>query len=281
MCLDAKEFTMSRQRSTTFSKALKALQNANDHSPAGELRRRFPDELEKIFKLHPLRSLAHADEFAVDFANIIFFNQKLVDDGIKQTIMLATRSADEAAEKIEIFKKNFGALDTELLKPIFRLMQQLYPELIPKNIGNDELFKVLSWIQIVFLFLSLATAISTSVGEPPKRRGRPESQHIFPVIQLIQLWERTTTKKLGKLKPVPTPKRNQGLIDQPSTEFIRIALKMIDPEINEAKTFTAIKHALEAQEEFYRLLPSDSDMARTLGAMFAMDERATLVRKMR
>jgi hypothetical protein len=272
---------MTRQRSAAIPGAIKELENTNDHSPVEKLRRDFPGELKDIFKLRPLRSLAHADEFVADFANIVFFNQRLADDSIQRIIILATKSADQAVENIESFKRHFTAIDVEVLKATFRLMHQLYPGLIPKNIDNDELFKILSWVQTVFLFLSLATALSTSVSEAPKRRGRPGSKHVFPAIQLIQLWEKTTAEKIGRLKPVPTPKKNQGLIDQPSTEFIRIALKMIDPKINEAKTFTAIKHALETQEEFYRKLPSDPDMARTLGAMFAMDERATLVRKMR
>jgi hypothetical protein len=122
--------------------------------------------------------------------------------------------------------------------------------------------------------------------QTPRGRGRLTSEHVLPAIELIQLWEHVIAKKSQKetptysIKPVPTPKKNEGIIDQPSTEFARIAFQMISPGIKDSKVFTAIKHALRVQMEFYKLLPSEADTAKTLGAIFHMNERARLVRKM-
>jgi hypothetical protein len=102
---------------------------------------------------------------------------------------------------------------------------------------------------------------------------------------LIQLWEHVTAERLQegpqilRIKQVPTPKKNEGIVDQSSTEFVRITLQMISPGITDSQVFTAIKHALQTQGEFYELLPSDVDLAKTMGAFFHMNERASLVRK--
>lgn len=118
------------------------------------------------------------------------------------------------------------------------------------------------------------------------RRDHRVDEHVLPAIELIQLWEHVIAQKSQKgsqtctIKPVPTPKKNAGIIDQPSTEFVRIAFQMISPGIKVSKVFTAIKHALRVQMEFYKFLPAEAGTAKTLGAIFHINERVSLVRKM-
>jgi hypothetical protein len=246
-------------------------------TPAEKLRREFPDQLKDIFKLHPLRSLADVDGFLTDFAQIVYTDRKLANDDIKQATMLAIQSADDVVDKIELLRKNCVAMDADLLTPIFRLMHRVHPQVAPVDLRDDAFFGMLDWVQAMLTMFSLATAVSTDVSGPRKSRGRPRSKYVRTAIRLIQLWEHFTAEKVGVLKSIPTPKKNQGIIDQPSTEFMRIALQIIDPKIKESEVFTAIKHALETQKEFYQKLPSNPDVAKTLGQFFAMNERATLV----
>jgi len=82
-------------------------------------------------------------------------------------------------------------------------------------------------------------------------------------MQLMEAWEVFTAEQLwGEdspvwvVKPVPTPKKldvndRKVVTKQPSTEFIRIALRMINPAITDAQVFTAIKNARSLRDEAY------------------------------
>jgi hypothetical protein len=108
---------------------------------------------------------------------------------------------------------------------------------------------------------------------------------MLAAIELIQLREHVTVGKSPedsqsrRIRSVPAPKKDQGIIGQPSTEFVRLALQMISPGITDSKVITAIKHGLQTQKEFYDLIPGNAGLAKTLGAIFRMDERAILVPK--
>jgi hypothetical protein len=163
------------------------------------------------------------------------------------------------------------------------LANQLLPRYFPE--GPGDLVELMRRFHAMLFFLSLALTLATGVCQRPRRRGRPTSEHVLAAIELIQLWEHVIAERshesaqARRIRPVPTPKKNEGIVDQSSTEFVRIALQMISPGITDSQVFTAIKHALQTQREFYELLPSDADLAKTMGAIFRMNERASLVRK--
>ena len=239
--------------------------------------------MKEIFKLRPLRAVANDDEFLDRLGKIIYRNRTLADSSTKQAVSLTIQSADRAAETVELVKRGIQGLDIGQLRPILNLANQLLPGYFPE--GPGDLVELMRRFQAMFLFLSLALTLATGVSQLPRGKGRPTSEHVLAAIELIQLWEHVTAERsqegpqILRIKQVPTPKKNEGIVDQSSTEFVRITLQMISPGITDSQVFTAIKHALQTQREFYELLPSDVDLAKTMGAIFHMNERASLVRK--
>jgi hypothetical protein len=65
----------------------------------------------------------------------------------------------------------------------------------------------------------------------------------------MDLWERLTGKKIVTPKDHAPGKRSKAEAAQPSTEFVRLGLKMIDPKITVANTITLIKRALKEKRE--------------------------------
>ena len=74
----------------------------------------------------------------------------------------------------------------------------------------------------------------------PSGRSRPQLPNLAPTAELADAWERLTG--LPILAPKGTaPSRKSKEATQPSTEFIRLGLKMIDPNTTIANTMTLIK----------------------------------------
>ena len=99
--------------------------------------------------------------------------------------------------------------------------------------------------QLTMHLFSKALHISTL--EPFERRGqgRPRVQYIPATLDLIGLWEALTGRKAVYPKGSAKGKDSQHDYEavQPSTEFIRLALKMIDPNVTVAQVITCLKYA--------------------------------------
>jgi hypothetical protein len=75
--------------------------------------------------------------------------------------------------------------------------------------------------------------------DKPVGRSRPTLPYLRPTLLLMEEWVTLTGT------PVVAPKGFvSGEATQPSTEFIRLALKMIDPKVTAANTISSIKRAL-------------------------------------
>ncbi len=117
---------------------------------------------------------------------------------------------------------------------------------------------------------ALKNAVKTAadVALLPRKRGDKTAYHFLPTLPLMELWESilaTQQGRAGRRKgtAVPTPKKVPGVAQsekeltfiskQPSTEFIRMALRMIDPAITDAQVFTAIKVARSKRSSLCRI----------------------------
>ena len=145
-------------------------------------------------------------------------------------------------------------MDIEQLQMVVVIASEIFPQPLEKR-DVRAFLRLLHDFQALMLTLHAAIKLGTGISELPKSKGRPSSPYVQPALELIQVWESLTAtpycedSPLEVIKRVPTPKRlevkdRKYLTKQPSTEFILIALRMINPKIKDAEVFTAIKNAL-------------------------------------
>ena len=99
--------------------------------------------------------------------------------------------------------------------------------------------------QLTMQLFSRALRISTMEPFELRHKGRPRVRYVPAVFDLIRLWELLTGKKA--VYPKGSAKGKGGLYEavQPSTEFIRLALEMIDPDITNAQAITCLKYVFD------------------------------------
>jgi hypothetical protein len=73
------------------------------------------------------------------------------------------------------------------------------------------------------------------------KRGGPKVRYVLPAAELLVLWFRLTGQP-----PVTTTKKVGGDFDRPSTEFIKLCLRMIEPTISMANVATSVTRAFDA-----------------------------------
>ena len=79
----------------------------------------------------------------------------------------------------------------------------------------------------------------------PQRKGRPPVPYVLAAYELIELWEALTGRKAVYPKGSAKGEDDECEAVQPSTEFIRLALKMIDPDVTNAQVITCLKHVFD------------------------------------
>lgn len=119
--------------------------------------------------------------------------------------------------------------------------------------------------KLAVIYFQIALTLETRFEVKPEGRSRPRLPYYVPAAQLMHLWEEYTHTK------VVTPKgaakgRESTEAAQPSTEFVRIGLTMIDPKVSTANAMTLIKRVLSDRakqgQTLYELItpPNFSDM---------------------
>ena len=103
------------------------------------------------------------------------------------------------------------------------------------------------------------------------RRGRPSNPYIVPTLALIELWRQLTGIKASSPKNSPCVKYTKFIqADQISTEFVRVCLTMIDPNLPVGKSartaVTAIKRAREVEERLQAIIRSQIDQQKSVTA---------------
>jgi hypothetical protein len=95
---------------------------------------------------------------------------------------------------------------------------------------------------------AISTQLGTATRIAPKGQGRPGSNYVLPVIELMNLWEGITGKKTVTPR---NAKGKNGRLEgfQPSTRFIQIGLSMVDNAATSSEANTAIRRVLELRKQ--------------------------------
>jgi hypothetical protein len=230
-----------------------------------QLRADFPRELEQICNLEPWRSKPHlVDDLLLKLDKIVGLARRRLDKQQEASVVQAIRSSNVAAANIAQMIDGLAKMDIEQLQTVLVIARGISPKPFEKRDVSASL-RLLHDLQTLMLTLHSAIEWGTGIFDLPKGKGRPSSPYVQPALELIEVWESLTAtpywedSRVALIKRVPTPKRLEVsgprgkdpryLTKQPSTEFILIALRMINPNIKNAEVFTAIKKALAERDE--------------------------------
>jgi hypothetical protein len=229
------------------------------------------EEFKAICKLPPLldnKKLIEA--YQLKLATIVLrYRNRFSRGDYFQNIQQCIKSADAAAESLQTFLDHFADLrDADQMNFVIKAAN-----MIDKNVFSEELhiphlnlFFTLRAIIRTMKVLSPAVRIATGVSDE-RLRGRPSSHYVQAALELIFLWQMILAESLpdpeppyvAKIVKVPVAKRQVGLgkeinnkryleATQPSTEFCRLAFRMIDPKLELKDVITAINNARELNE---------------------------------
>jgi hypothetical protein len=234
----------------------------------------FPAELKEVCNLSQLRLDPRLiDPFLLQLGTIIYRHRNRYStndyfDRVEQFI----RSTNAAADNIDLVIECFGKMDIAHINSVLSVAIEIFPRPFFEKQDLEGFFRLLGDIRVLMMTLNVAVKIGTGVSGAPRGKGRPPSPYMLPALELIEAWESITAKKLGEdspvmlIKRIPTPKRldtsgpkdkeRQFETKQPSTEFIRLALRMIKPDIKDSEVLTAIKRALKLRDTMYDFVRS-------------------------
>jgi hypothetical protein len=238
-------------------------ENVVDKLRFADFKAEFPQGVAQMCNLAPLQAKPDlVDDLLLMVEEIVGLGRRRLEADHVERILQSIRSSKDAADKIPAIAEALGKMDAEQLESVLSIATELFPRPFFKNQDPIGLYRLLLDFRTLLVTLHAAIQWGTGIVDQPRRRGRPSSPYVNATFKLIEAWEAVTAEQSWKdspvlvVKPAPTPKRlevrdRKIVTKQPSTEFIRIALRMIDPDITDAQVFTAIKNALALRDEIY------------------------------
>jgi hypothetical protein len=159
--------------------------------------------------------------------------------------------------------------DPDQMKLILKAANIIEPAMFQKQSVDMPMSPVfIMWLAAMIRTMNvIKQAIPVATGLSGKKgKGRPPSRYVQAALELIMLWESILLDAAPEPKPpylakivrwVPTAKKKiAGGKDGPeatqvSTEFCRLALRMIDPKIKLRQVLTAINNARKERQWFF------------------------------
>jgi hypothetical protein len=230
-----------------------------------QLRVDFPQELEQLRNLEPLRSRPDLlDGLFLKLGEIVYLGRLRIEQGQIDLTVRAIKSSNDAAANIATVVEGLANMDDAALDTVLAVTQGKFPQ--PYFVQDvNGLFKLLEEFRVLMMTLHRTMKFGTGLSDERRRTGRPPSPYLQLTILLINAWESLIAEQYSDdtaLAPiitrVPMPKRldtsdverkkSKIVSKQPSTEFILTALRMINPNIKDAEVFTAIKKVLKQRK---------------------------------
>jgi hypothetical protein len=226
-------------------------------------------EFEAICKLPPLKdNKGLIEAYELELGNIVrrHRNRFSKPDHFAHVEQIIT-SANAAAAGIQKFVEDFNQLaDPNQMKLILKVANIIEPAMFPEQSVDMPMSPVfIMWLAAMIRTMDvIKQAIPVATGlSGKKEKGRPPSRYVQAALELIMLWESILFDAAPEPKPpylakivglVPTAKKKIAWgkegpeATQVSTEFCRLALRMINPKIKFREVLTAINNARKKRQ---------------------------------
>jgi hypothetical protein len=220
----------------------------------------FPDDYAQIKSLRWIaadgsQSGIPEDDLRFAISEVVYYHRHRYKhpryfDHIKKSIA----EAESAAKSLEKVKHGLLLLDVRHIEALVVALDALCALSGDKveEVGYLEIVKKVdeaaTWLEVCAAALKMATGLTP---EKPGR-GRPSLPYRMPTLELMNVWKDLTGKAV--VVPKGTARDKTGTSEeatQPSTQFIYLCLKMIDPRVSLANAMTSIKkvHAMKLEEK--------------------------------
>jgi hypothetical protein len=218
--------------------------------------RDFPEEYKKAKGLiHKFNNEISDDDFRFRLGEIVYLHRKRHAPDYKTRVDKAIDNAELASDLIEgiwedILKSDHVYRDIVLTfaKCLASKTIGRASELLTGQKGEElELLQIAGGI--VRLFQTALTLGKNNIRGDPSLT-RPKTPYTFEASKLLDLWLFYTKEEAVYPKRVT----NEEISKQPSTEFVRLGIKMIDSNSTLAKVHTSIIRAKEKKEKDKREL---------------------------
>jgi hypothetical protein len=117
-------------------------------------------------------------------------------------------------------------------------------------IGWPEILNEIRFAHLKLMRLKAGLRVARSPESRGEGRTRPRLPYLMPMVELLRLWTVLTQKKVVTPRGTAIAK-NAAVVEaiQPSTEFVRLALRMIDPSVTLPNVMTSIKNAMAFERQ--------------------------------
>jgi hypothetical protein len=212
----------------------------------------FPEEYQKAKVLiRKYNDAISDDDFRFMLGEIVYLHRKRHTPDYRTRIDKAINNAELTSNLIEGIWEDILRSDHDYRDIVLTFARCLAS---PKTIGRasqlltgqegEELELLQIAGGIVHLFQTALTLAKTNIrGDPSPTR--PKTPYALEASKLLDLWFFCTKEEAVYPKGVPGEKISK----QPSTEFIRLVIKMIDSNSTLAKVHTSIIRAKEKKEK--------------------------------
>jgi hypothetical protein len=196
------------------------------------------------------------DEIRFQIGEIVYPHRKRYTPDFKTTLEQITNDAKIASELSDKIGMFIFSIDHDFRDIIVNIARALFAEKLIgttyQNEGKGAELKLLRFAERILLLFHCTLKSATKYIKDDPSLTRPKTPYTFEAYKLINLWFSLT----GKKAVYPKRLSRDEISHQDSTEFIRLCIKMIDPESNLANVSTSIVRAREKREKHERNLVS-------------------------
>jgi hypothetical protein len=215
----------------------------------------FPDEYDSLRALLTerlgLSQLAADPDFRGELGEIVYSHRR--EYPTQKNRRLAEQLGDDIMETIKEVSASLDAirnLDGFYNKRIVEFMKAASPLYAEQNYNIGHVLRDLENAIDALGRYRLALTYAFYFEAKPQGRSRPPLPYYVQTVQLMDMWKRYARSKVVAPKGTGSGRRKSEEATQPSTEFVRLGLKMIDQKVSAANTMTLIKRVLADQKKY-------------------------------